>query len=255
MHKRPPRKTRPGSKGYLEEVQPYCTGFISNMKNLIKKVPVINSIAKVLYFTLISPLKSFSGSGDYWKQRYKSGETSGAGSYRKLAEFKAEVLNGFVKDKQVRTIIEYGCGDGNQLRLSEYPSYIGFDVSPEAISQCKNIFSNDESKTFKLLDTYANETAQLTLSLDVIYHLVEDDVFFDHMDRLFASSEKFVIIYSSNTNKQARLQASHVKHRKFSKWIEGKQQWKLIQHIPNRYPYTGDEQEGSFADFYIYEKA
>ena len=105
------------------------------------------------------------------------------------------------------------------------------------------------------MDAYANETAELTLSLDVIYHLIEDDVFFSYMKRLFDSSEKFVIIYSSNTDKQVKLQAGHVKHRKFSKWIERKPEWQLIQHIPNRYPYTGNDQEGSFAEFYIYEKA
>jgi len=225
------------------------------MKNLIKKIPILRSMARVVYFTFIEPFKSFPGSEDYWKQRYKSGGTSGAGSCHKLAEFKADVLNGFVREKQIRTIIEYGCGDGSQLRLSECPSYIGFDVSSEAISQCKHIFSDDKTKTFKLMGQYANETAELTLSLDVIYHLIEDSVFFVYMKRLFGSSTRFVIIYSSNTEKQERLQANHVRHRKFSKWIEqNKPGWKLIQHIPNRYPYTGDELKGSFADFYAYEK-
>lgn len=106
------------------------------------------------------------------------------------------------------------------------------------------------------MDAYTNETAELTLSLDVIYHLIEDNVFFTYMKRLFDSSTRFVIIYSSNTDKRARLQAAHVRERKFSKWIEqNKSEWKLIQHIPNRYSYTGDEQEGSFADFYMYGKA
>ncbi len=225
------------------------------MKFWIKKIPIFRFVARVVYFTFIAPLKSFPGSENYWKQRYKSGGNSGSGSYHKLAEFKAQVLNGFIRDKHISTIIEYGCGDGNQLRLSEYPSYIGFDVSPEAITQCKNILSTDETKIFKLMDEYANETAELTLSLDVIYHLVEDNVFFAYMERLFDSSSKFVIIYSSNTEKQSRFQAAHVKHRQFSKWIEkNKPEWNLIKHIPNLYPYTGKDQDGSLADFYIYKK-
>ncbi|MBN1811542.1 MAG: class I SAM-dependent methyltransferase [Anaerolineae bacterium] len=203
----------------------------------------------------MAPFKPFAGSEDYWRQRYKSDGDSGAGSYHKLAEFKAEILNGFVRNKQIRTVIEYGCGDGNQLRLSEYPSYIGFDVSPEAISQCKNIFSDDETKAFKLMDEYADETAQLTLSLDVIYHLVEDEVFHGYMKRLFDSSTNFVIIYSSNTDRQARFQAAHVKHRKFSQWIDQNgPKWKLIQHIPNRYFHARNTRGEPFADFYIYEK-
>src|SRR5437899_4317923 len=57
---------------------------------------------------------------------------SGLGSYDKLAEFKAEVLNGFVKENTIKSVIEYGCGDGNQLKFAEYPSYLGFDVSVKA---------------------------------------------------------------------------------------------------------------------------
>jgi hypothetical protein len=226
------------------------------MKTLVKKIPGLHPIAKAIYFTTIDPFKSFHGSEDYWKLRYKSGGNSGAGSRHKLAEFKAEIVNGFVRDNQIRTIIEYGCGDGNQLRLSEYQSYIGFDVSPEAISQCQKIFSNDETKTFKLMNENANETAQLTLSLDVIYHLIEDNVFYEYMKWLFDSSINFVIIYSSNTDKQERFQPAYMKHRKFSQWIDqNKPEWKLIQHIPNIYPYNGNDLKTSYSDFYIYEKA
>lgn len=225
------------------------------MKQLIKKTPIIRSMARIVYFTIIAPFKSFPGSENYWKRRYKAGGNSGAGSYNKLAKFKAQIINDFIRDKQIKTVIEYGCGDGNQLIFAEYSSYIGFDVSPEVILRCKNIFSNDNTKLFKLMDDYSNETAQLTLSLDVIYHLVEDNVFFFYMNRLFDSSENFVIIYSSNTNKQSRLQAAYIKHRNFSDWIEQhKPDWKLIKHVPNRYPHPHDDFEGSFADFYIYKK-
>jgi SAM-dependent methyltransferase len=226
-----------------------------NMKNLIKKIPILRSIAKAVYFTVVAPIKSFPGSEDYWKQRYKTGGTSGAGSYGRLAQFKAEAINGIVKEKQISTVIEYGCGDGNQLTLAEYQSYIGFDVSPEAISRCLHTFANDGNKTFKLIDAYANETAQLTLSLDVIYHLIEDEVFDAYMKQLFDSSTRFVIIYSSNTDEQAIIQAPHVKHRKFTEWAElNRPKWKLIRQIPNKYPYSDNEQVETFADFYLYEK-
>lgn len=31
--------------------------------------------------------------------------------------------------------------------------------------------------------------------------------------------------------------------------------WKIVEHLPNRYPYRGDYLKGSFAEFFIYEKA
>jgi len=225
------------------------------MKNMIMNNRFLRPLAKFIYFTFIAPFKSFSGSEDYWKKRYESGGTSGAGSYQKLAEFKAEVLNSIVEEKQIHTVIEYGCGDGNQLKLSEYESYIGFDVSPVAISKCDKLFSDDDNKMFKLIEEHTIEKAELTLSLDVIYHLIEDNVFSNYMELLFDSSTKLVVIYSSDEENQERFQSPHVKHRKFSNWVEqNKPEWELIEHIPNKHPYSDDDKNGSFADFYIYEK-
>ena len=61
-------------------------------------------------------------SGDYWERRYRLGMTSGPGSAGKLASFKADVLNEFVRDNGVQSVIEFGCGDGTQLTLAKYPS-------------------------------------------------------------------------------------------------------------------------------------
>lgn len=225
------------------------------MKKLIKKIPVVRSIAESFYKKWVLSQKPFTNSKAYWIERYDSGGNSGAGSYRQLAQFKADILNEFVRVNNVDSVIEYGCGDGNQLELAEYPSYIGFDVSPKALTLCRKRFMSDETKTFRLIDDYAGDKADLTLSLDVIYHLVEEKVFEDYVNTLFDSAEKFVIIYSSNTDVTIANQASHVKHRKFSAWIEKhKPAWKLRTHIPNKYSFTGDPKTGTLADFFIYEK-
>lgn len=116
------------------------------------------------------------------------------------------------------------------------------------------MFTNDETKQFSVVSEWGGETAQLTLSLDVVYHLIEDDVFYNYMRRLFDASEQYVIIYSSNTNEQIPPVAPHVKHRKFTEWVEeNMSNWKLLKYIPNKYPHVGRKDEGSFADFYIYK--
>jgi len=199
----------------------------------------------------------FGNSGQYWEDRYKRGGNSGAGSYDRLAEFKAEIINKFVKDKNISTVIEFGCGDGNQLKYFDFPSYTGYDVSEQAVEMCKKIFEKDKTKKFKLLGNKINETADLTLSLDVIYHLVEDEVYTKYMETLFGSSKKFVIIYSSNYDKEIILKRriSHVKHREFTLWIEKNASgFTLIEHIPNRYPLKKNDPTTTFADFYIFEK-
>jgi SAM-dependent methyltransferase len=197
----------------------------------------------------------FPGSDKYWEQRYAVGGNSGVGSYGKFANFKAEVINKFVREHEIKSVIEFGCGDGNQLKLANYPSYLGFDISKTAIDLCKETFKADSSKSFKLIDKYEGERADLTLSLDVLFHLIEDETFEFYMMRLFNSSDKYVIIYSSNTDKNEECEAPHVKHRYFTKWIEEHlPNCRLIEHIPNRYLYKGNYLEGSFADFYIYQK-
>jgi hypothetical protein len=105
------------------------------------------------------------------------------------------------------------------------------------------------------MNEYGGETAQLTLSLDVVFHLTEDDVYNSYMERLFTSSERFVIVYSSNTDINPLEHADHVKHRKFTPWIEeNKPEWKLLLHIPNRYPLKSGDGEGAFSEFFIFMK-
>ncbi len=226
------------------------------MKNLLKKIPVIGPIGQGVYRKWLRPSKPFVSSEQYWSGRYDAGGDSGDGSYRKLAEFKAEFLNRFVAENDIRSIIEYGCGDGNQLQLAKYPSYVGFDVSPKAISLCKDTFSADDTKTFALMNDWNGDTAQLTLSLDVIFHLVEDGVFEQYMHRLFDSAESFVIVYSSNFDDKSKRRNPHVRHRRFSEWVQHmKPEWKLHSHTPNKYPFAGDTKTGSHADFFVYERA
>jgi len=223
------------------------------MKKIIKKTPFLRNIASWLYFKLIVPFKEFNGSGDYWNKRYKKGGNSGDGSYDKLAEFKSEFINNFVKLNHIDSIIEIGCGDGNQLNYAKYPKYIGYDVSEEALRLCRSKFNEDKTKAFKHLNSFATDRADLSLSLDVIYHLIEDDVFEVHMNQLFSVSDKYVIIYSSNTNQQQNLQAPHVKHRKFTEWTERLDNWELIEIKKNKYPFDGNTEKSSFADFYVFK--
>ncbi len=212
-------------------------------------------LSSMLYYKLVDKWLPFKGSEGYWEARYNKGGTSGDGSYRELADFKAEVINTFVQVRDIGSVIEFGCGDGNQLSLSTYPQYLGVDVSKTAVDQCRKKFAHDPSKTFITLNAYDNQKAELGLSLDVIYHLIEDHVFHSHMLQLFNSARRYVIIYSSNSDQQYAIQGKHVRHRDFGLWIEkNRPEWKLLKHIPNLYPYNPNTNSGSFADFYFYER-
>jgi hypothetical protein len=198
----------------------------------------------------------FVGSSAYWETRYAAGGTSGAGSYGRLAHFKADFLNDFVRRNQIASVVEFGCGDGNQLSLASYPSYLGLDVATTAIAKCRQRFGDDATKSFArhdaAVDAVRLEAAELSLSLDVVYHLVEDRVFEPYMRHLFASASKWVVVYSSNGEMDRT--APHVRHRKFTDWVEqNAADWHLKARVPNRYPTTlNDGGETSWADFFVF---
>ena len=213
---------------------------------------------------LLRPLRSafrqdfhvFQGSQSYWDRRYRVGGNSGLGSYGELALFKAEVLNDFVAREEIRSVIEFGCGDGHQLTLAQYPRYLGFDVSAVAVQMCQTLFAGDTAKEFKSIEEYNRETADAALSLDVIYHLVEDQVFYKYMETLFNSASKWVVVYSSNFDGvDDDPDARHVRHRQFVNWISvNRPDWSCIRVVKNRFPFQGDYKTGSHADFFFFRK-
>ena len=232
---------------------------MGKLGDALSKVPVVGNIAKAVVKKVRYNNKNFQGSKNYWEERYAKGGDSGYGSYSKFAEFKAEYINKFIEDNNLTTVLEFGCGDGNQLTMAKYPHYIGLDVSSTIIDLCNEKFGEDSDKEFKIYDSFTYDKSikcDVSMSLDVIYHLVEEEVYNKYMEHLFSGSDKFVIIYSSN---EYTKQTFHEKHRKFTGWVEkNAADWKLIEKTENKYKQESmseeENHETSYADFYIYAK-
>ena len=229
-----------------------------SLRRVIASIPVIGPLLRRLYRRAVpvSPDLAFEQSTKYWNDRYSLGGNSGAGSYGRLAHFKADVLNEFVAEHGVRSVIEFGSGDGAQLELARYPQYTGIDVSQSAIDLCTRKFARDRTKRFHHSSYLDSETivADLGMSLDVIYHLVEDEIFDVYMSRLVTSAERYICIYSSNYYGVAP--EPHIRHRCFTDWLARRApQWRLLRKIPNPYPADpARPQDTSWADFYFFER-
>lgn len=162
-------------------------------------------------------------SSQYWENRYASGDNSGLGSYNKEAEEKAKHINSVISQYDVKTINDYGHGDGNQLTyLKGFEKYYGYDVSKTIRDKCKAKFK-DECYTFVANLADLPTPSDLALSLDVIYHLVEDETYEEHMKHLFLGN-KYVLIYSTNET-LTRNEPSHCKARHFTPYVK--------QNFPN----------------------
>lgn len=218
------------------------------IKELIRPLPGVRRIS------LLRQQMVYSDSAHFWEGNYAEGKTSGTESYGALAEGKSRFLNELVRERAVRSVIEFGCGDGNQLSMAEYPSYTGLDVSRTAVGLCQRRFGGDTTKSFLLYDgtCFTDRsgifTADLALSLDVIYHLTEDTVFETYLTHLFAAGGRFVVIYS--TNAEISGTAPHVRHRLFTPWVEANcPGWMLTGVTP------GLSTERTRADFFVYERS
>jgi SAM-dependent methyltransferase len=195
----------------------------------------------------------FFRSATYWEKRYRKGGTSGDGSYDELARFKGDFINTFVREHQIRRLFDFGCGDGNQAGYLEVEEFMGVDVSPTAVALCRKKFEGRAGRKFLLYDaaTFRGEVAafgpELAISMDVVYHLVEDEVFVRYMRELFESAGRYVIIYSSNFDK--RYESPHQVDRKFTDYVGANiPEYGLEQTVTN--PFRGR----SNSDFFVYAR-
>ena len=195
-------------------------------------------------------------SGLYWESRYAQGGNSGAGSYGRLAEFKAEIINQVVLEHEIKTVVDWGVGDGNQLAMLNFSEYLGVDVSRTILAAAEKRWAQDESKAFIHVSRLPlTRRRELSMSIDVIFHLVEDRVYHEYMQGLVAGSDRWVLVYSSN-HEGPKVVGHHVRHRKFTDWIgRNAPEFRLVQEVKNRYPFDESNQDHtSFADFFLFEK-
>jgi SAM-dependent methyltransferase len=221
------------------------------MKQRVAALPVVGPVLRGV--RSVQRRRAFHGSAPYWESHYAAGGNSGEGSYGGLAQFKADVLNAFVAEQQVTSVLELGCGDGHQLSLATYPRYVGLDVAATAIDLCLQRFASDNTKSFLWYDArrIANHgalTADLAMSLDVLYHLIEDEVFDGYLRLLFGAGERFVAIYSSDID--AGDSHPHVRHRRFTDWVASNaSEWTLTHEVANPI-----EHRDTAARFFFYSR-
>lgn len=192
----------------------------------------------------------------YWDARYRKGGNSGAGSRGVLAEYKAEVINALVSKHAIHDVVELGCGDGYQLGLYSFPSYTGTDVSDKSIEICREKFRAQPNYRFLASDEFQAQRprADLSMSIDVLFHLVNDDIFDAYMRSLFDASNRFVLLYAPNDDRPS--QDRHIKFRCFTQWVElNYPDFALVEFIKNAYPYAPglDPTQTSYCDFFLFE--
>lgn len=195
-----------------------------------------------------------------WEHLYKNGGNSGRGACNHYGIYKAEIINNFIRQHNLKNIIDFGCGDGNQTSLINIDNYTGIDISDYIIDKTKNKYINDISKQFFTYKELYNITPKpiydLSISLCVLYHLIDDNIYYNYLNDLYTFSNKYIIIYATDYNDpniHNKNNGSSTFHRNFTRDIEKLYpNLELIQYIPQKY--TINENKPNYTNFYIYKK-
>lgn len=118
--------------------------------------------------------------------------SSGPGSRGEFAAWKVQVLNDFFQQQAIQSVVDFGSGDGVVAQELKVPDYVGMDVLPQSVGQCKRMMPGREFHLIKPSEV-VNRTAEVALSLEVIFHLTDED-YRVHMDNLLRCAQRFLII-------------------------------------------------------------
>lgn len=193
---------------------------------------------------------------NYWEERYAANGTSGDGSVGRLARFKADYINARIEDVGAKSAIEFGCGDGDQLELYDVDRYVGLDVSRSIIARCGKRFASDPTKSFFVYDGTAFYdhagvmASDVAISIDVTYHIVDEQVLLTYFDHLFGAGRSAVIIYTTDFD---LAESAHIRHRKLAPYFEKfSRDFTLTESVPNAFSGTGEQE--SNAMFFMFKR-
>lgn len=183
-------------------------------------------------------------SPEWWQDYYEAGNISGRDSRGEQAEAKARYVNDLIRREGIASVVDWGCGDGVQQSLLEVEHYLGIDVSGAAVAQCLTVSPGRQFLVFDPESPIAVQvTAELALSMSVIYHLVRG--FGPYMARLFGSASRFVCIFCTDVG---RRQRDHLRHHHWTPYVERTfPAWQLVDFTP------WDDDDSNLGH-YLYEK-
>ncbi len=209
---------------------------------------------------LLEDVNDYKDATAYWTKRYEVGMGSGIGSRGQLAHYKAEFVNDFIRDHAIGSLIDLGCGDGHIAAMLQVERYLGLDIVPSSIGLCRSQFGNRPDMTFTPISAGSIGnfehflSCDLSLSMDVSFHIVDEAEFAAHVRRLCMFTSRYAILYSSRSQETTRslngeAPRAHKLHRDIVAAVQTEApDFRYLGEEPHPYP------EESQARFHIFER-
>jgi SAM-dependent methyltransferase len=172
-------------------------------------------------------------------------EGSGNSANVRLARFKIDFVNRFIRANAVPNLVEFGCGGGRVMRRLRVAAYIGVESSEAAVLVARGVAGDDRSRViYRALP--AGMGAAMALSMDSINRLTGDAEFNVYVRTMFQAAREYVVIYAAD---RAAAWADTSIHERLTvhvrRFFPG---WELVAQLPSPHAAAGQ------ADFFIYAR-
>lgn len=134
-----------------------------------------------------------------WDEHYKSGGKSGDPSdYMKSREWKHALIAKYCDIKN-NSIIDVGCGDLQFWQGRKPAKYIGIDISQTIIDAHTEKYP-DRQFICASSDESLDISADMVMCFDMLWHIIDDDVYIETLKNIRRYSKKYIMIYTWNSN-------------------------------------------------------
>lgn len=173
----------------------------------------------------------------YWDNRYRSGGGSGAGSEGTYLEIKKKVILPIINELGIKNIEDFGCGEGSLIPYLPLDRYKGYDISPTIINKLKNKYGGSTKYEFNLINEACVGEPDMALSLDVFFHLVEDSVCDEYLQKIIGSRPKWILFLTWNSKViyTEHIKGTHVRYRDLTRHMHCFDSYTLDRIIPHNH--------------------
>jgi len=194
---------------------------------------------------------------NYWERRYSSGGMSNTQDvvdqhvfptlYKWRSVWLRHIFKHATAEGRPLSVLDLGVGDGRQafniLCGGQVESLTGLDVSWFTVHALENRLNSDRPLGCADMDVYWYDgfilpqeihglTFDVTLSLQVVFHLLEDALFERYMALLFMLAREVVVVHAPDID-DALPQIAHMRYRRFSSWVATwRPDWELKLRVP-----------------------
>lgn len=103
-------------------------------------------------------------------------------------------LNQFIKEKKIKTVLDYGCGLSGSGQLLHVPMYYGVDVVESVVKHCRINYSSPTRHYFGANEPFPNNI-DLLIVKDVLMHWSYDEI--EKFISSFCKYHKYVVLVNS----------------------------------------------------------